>query len=197
MPVGVGTLKHESDSLGAQFEGRGRYADESISVMKALWTQQEPAFEGEHFSFSGIKFSPKGTIRADAIRADAIKTTLYTSGGTKARALAKTNKWATFPDLAKNFTLKGASNVLVFYQVTMAGGDSHLVTRLVVDNAVQRHGRSITGNTTYWSNSNIWIGGLSKGSHTIKVQYRTPKGGTNSPATNWQNRVLKVLVFGA
>ena len=134
----------------------------------------------------------KGTIRADAI-----KTTLYTSGGTAARALAKTNQWNNFPDLARNFTLKGASNVLVFYQVTMPGGDSHLVTRLVVDNAVQRHGRSITGNTTYWSNSNIWIGGLSKGSHTIKVQYRTPKGGTNSPAANWQNRVLKVLVFGA
>ena len=57
--VGVGTLKHESDSLGAQFEGRGHYADESISVMKALWTQENPTFEGDHFSFTGIKFSPK------------------------------------------------------------------------------------------------------------------------------------------
>ena len=59
--VGVGTLRHESDSLGAQFEGRGSYADESISVMNALWTQQDPTFEGDHFSFSGIKFSPKPT----------------------------------------------------------------------------------------------------------------------------------------
>ncbi len=57
--VGVGALQHESDCLGAQFKGRGHYADESISVMKALWTQQDPTFQGDHFSFSGVKFSPK------------------------------------------------------------------------------------------------------------------------------------------
>ena len=57
--VGVGALKSESDALGSTFETRGRYADESIKIMKELWTSEDPEFEGEFFSFSGVKFSPK------------------------------------------------------------------------------------------------------------------------------------------
>ena len=57
--AGVGALRHESDALGADYAHRGAYTDESISVMKALWTQQDPVFEGTFYSFSGVKFSPK------------------------------------------------------------------------------------------------------------------------------------------
>lgn len=139
-----------------------------------------------------VALDVNGTIKANAIR-----TRLFTNGGTATRALSKTNKWATFPDLSRTFSVSDQTNVLVFYQVTMPGGNSHLVTRLVVDNQVQIHSRAITGNTTYWSPSNVWIGTLAKGSHTITVQYRTPVGGTNTPAHDWQNRVLKILIFGS
>ena len=37
--VGVGALPQESDALSADYAHRGAYTDESISVMKALWTQ--------------------------------------------------------------------------------------------------------------------------------------------------------------
>jgi len=57
--VGVGALKTESDALGSTFETRGRYADESIKIMKELWSSEDPEFEGEFYSFSDVKFSPK------------------------------------------------------------------------------------------------------------------------------------------
>jgi probable F420-dependent oxidoreductase len=57
--VGVGALKAESDALGSGFTTRGAYANESISVMKALWTQEDPTFDGRFHRFSKVKFSPK------------------------------------------------------------------------------------------------------------------------------------------
>jgi probable F420-dependent oxidoreductase len=57
--VGVGALRHESDSLGSDYHTRGAYANESIAIMKELWTNDEPNFEGRFFSFSGVLFSPK------------------------------------------------------------------------------------------------------------------------------------------
>ena len=53
--VGVGALKHESDALGSDFSRRGAYGSESIAIMKALWTQEDPSFEGEFYSFSGVQ----------------------------------------------------------------------------------------------------------------------------------------------
>ena len=57
--VGVGAIQHESDSLGSNFHRSGAYADESIAIMKELWTQDDPSFSGEFYSFSGAPFSPK------------------------------------------------------------------------------------------------------------------------------------------
>ena len=57
--VGVGALQHESECLGSDYATRGAYSDESIAIMKELWTKDDPDFKGEFFSFSGIKFSPK------------------------------------------------------------------------------------------------------------------------------------------
>src|SRR2546430_12972961 len=38
---------------------RGRQADEMLRVFKALWTQDNPSFEGEFFRFKDIGFAPK------------------------------------------------------------------------------------------------------------------------------------------
>lgn len=57
--VGVGALRHESDSLGSDYHTRGAYANESLAIMKELWTNDEPSFEGRFFNFSGVLFSPK------------------------------------------------------------------------------------------------------------------------------------------
>src|SRR5499433_1137244 len=57
--VGVGWWREELEILGAPFHQRGRQADEALRVFKALWTEDNPSFEGEFFRFSDIGFAPK------------------------------------------------------------------------------------------------------------------------------------------
>src|SRR5882672_11047991 len=57
--VGVGGWKEELTILGAPFHQRGKQADEALQVFKALWTQDNPKFEGEFFRFSDVGFAPK------------------------------------------------------------------------------------------------------------------------------------------
>jgi len=57
--VGVGWWKEELEILGAPFHQRGRQADEALRVFKALWTQDNPAFDGEFFRFRDVGFAPK------------------------------------------------------------------------------------------------------------------------------------------
>jgi len=57
--VGVGITLDEYDALGVSFSQRGQIANECLAAMKALWTQELPEFNGEHYAFSGQLFSPK------------------------------------------------------------------------------------------------------------------------------------------
>src|SRR5687768_138109 len=57
--VGVGWWKEELEILGAPFHARGRHADEAIRAFKALWTQDNPAFDGEFVRFRDLGFAPK------------------------------------------------------------------------------------------------------------------------------------------
>lgn len=57
--VGVGWWKEELTILGAPFEKRGQHGDEAIKVLKALWTEDTPSFEGEFFKFRDLGFAPK------------------------------------------------------------------------------------------------------------------------------------------
>jgi probable F420-dependent oxidoreductase len=55
----VGWLAEEFDALGVPFNERGVRSDESLTIMRALWTEPEPAFEGRFFRFSRIRAEPK------------------------------------------------------------------------------------------------------------------------------------------
>lgn len=57
--VGVGMLEAENRALGSDFSTRGAYADESIEIMRELWTADDPEYSGRFFDFGGFKFSPK------------------------------------------------------------------------------------------------------------------------------------------
>jgi probable F420-dependent oxidoreductase len=57
--VGVGWWQEELEILGAPFHARGRQGDEAIQAFKALWTMDNPAFEGEFFRFRDLGFAPK------------------------------------------------------------------------------------------------------------------------------------------
>ena len=56
--LGVGYVKGEFDALGIPFEERGPRATEHIEVLRTLWTQEQPSFEGRFTNFSGIQSRP-------------------------------------------------------------------------------------------------------------------------------------------
>lgn len=56
--VGVGSLPDENAALGVPYERRGVYSNESIQVMRALWTGEPASYAGEFFDFSGVISSP-------------------------------------------------------------------------------------------------------------------------------------------
>lgn len=57
--VGAGWIPEEYATLGIEFSERGRVLDEHLTSLRALWEQDEPRFEGEHFQFDNIGFEPK------------------------------------------------------------------------------------------------------------------------------------------
>jgi probable F420-dependent oxidoreductase len=57
--VGVAQTPDEFANLGVSYATRGAVTDEAIDAIRALWEQDVPAYHGEHFQFSGLRFSPK------------------------------------------------------------------------------------------------------------------------------------------
>ncbi len=57
--VGVATTEDEYVNLGVDFKTRGKRANEILSALQALWTQEIPEYSGEFYRYSGLKFSPK------------------------------------------------------------------------------------------------------------------------------------------
>jgi probable F420-dependent oxidoreductase len=56
--LGVGSLKEEFDLLGAPFEDRGARGDDALRALRAALSSNEPAYEGEFYSFSGLTVDP-------------------------------------------------------------------------------------------------------------------------------------------
>ncbi len=63
--VGVGWMREEMAALGSPppFEARGAASNEYIRAFRALWTESNPSFSGEHVNFSNIMFEPKPVQR--------------------------------------------------------------------------------------------------------------------------------------
>jgi probable F420-dependent oxidoreductase len=57
--LGAGYLQAEFDALGASFQDRGERTSEAIEVVRSLWTQPSPVFDGRWWSFSGIQAMPR------------------------------------------------------------------------------------------------------------------------------------------
>lgn len=56
--LGVGSLKQEFDLLGAPFDDRGARADDALRALRAALTTNEPSYQGEFYSFSGLTVDP-------------------------------------------------------------------------------------------------------------------------------------------
>ncbi|MGH3441598.1 MAG: LLM class F420-dependent oxidoreductase [Nitriliruptorales bacterium] len=57
--VGAGWLREEFEALGADFDRRGPATDEYVGILRHLWDGRREPFEGEHYSFGSIGFSPR------------------------------------------------------------------------------------------------------------------------------------------
>jgi probable F420-dependent oxidoreductase len=57
--VGVGAIDNEMEAMGTAFKERGAFTDEAIAVMRTLWSEEDPRFDGKYSRFAGMKFSPK------------------------------------------------------------------------------------------------------------------------------------------
>lgn len=57
--VGVGWLKEEFDAVAAPWPQRGSRTDEYLSLIRRLWTDELPAFDGEFYSLPPCRFQPK------------------------------------------------------------------------------------------------------------------------------------------
>ena len=57
--VGVGSMAEEFEALGVPMRQRGFLTDESIAVMKELWTSPQPSYHSRRWNFSDVRFSPK------------------------------------------------------------------------------------------------------------------------------------------
>jgi probable F420-dependent oxidoreductase len=57
--VGAGWLEEEFEMVGLDFHTRGARMDECIGVLRALWTEEEPEFHGEHYDLGPAAFAPK------------------------------------------------------------------------------------------------------------------------------------------
>ena len=59
--VGVGYLGPEFEALGIPMENRARRTEEYIEAMRAIWSMDEPAYDGEFVSFSDVQARPRPT----------------------------------------------------------------------------------------------------------------------------------------
>ena len=56
--LGVGYVEGEFEALGIPYAERGPRTTEHIEVLRTLWTQERPSFEGRFTRFSGIQSRP-------------------------------------------------------------------------------------------------------------------------------------------
>ena len=116
-------------------------------------------------------------------------------------SLGSSNRWA-LTDVTYSFTLSKLSHVIVMYQYSGFGGNSHVVMRLSIDSVVQKHTVSLTGNTAYAGNFGLWQGSLNNGAHKVTLDYRSLVKTDNTVSSElewvrwnkWMNRAMTVII---
>jgi probable F420-dependent oxidoreductase len=57
--IGVGAMTPEFEALGIPLNQRGSLTNESIDVMRELWSNEDPSYNSERWDFQDLKFAPK------------------------------------------------------------------------------------------------------------------------------------------
>ena len=57
--VGVGWMAEEAEVLGMPWTQRGKRSDEYLALLQALFTEEQPTFDGEFYQLPAVGFEPK------------------------------------------------------------------------------------------------------------------------------------------
>lgn len=57
--VGVGAMTPEFDALGIPMSQRGSLTNESMDIMRELWSNEDPRYSSARWQFEDLKFAPK------------------------------------------------------------------------------------------------------------------------------------------
>jgi probable F420-dependent oxidoreductase len=57
--VGVGYLEPEFRALGVELKDHGPRSDDYLAVMRSIWSDERPGFEGRFFRFDGVNAFPR------------------------------------------------------------------------------------------------------------------------------------------
>ena len=57
--VGLGWLPEEFEWCGTEFETRGKRMNESLEILRLIWSGKMVDYQGEHYQFGKIQMSPK------------------------------------------------------------------------------------------------------------------------------------------
>ena len=93
LSVGAGYLKSEFAALGVDHAARNEIFDESIDVLRAVWTGDDVHHEGKHFSARGVTAHPR-PAQCPPIWIGG------NSSGARQRAAQRGDGWAPFPTSA-------------------------------------------------------------------------------------------------
>ena len=56
---GAGWMEEQFEALDAPFSNRGQRMDEYLQVIRALWTERTPTFDGHYYHLNDIGFAPR------------------------------------------------------------------------------------------------------------------------------------------
>ena len=106
---------------------------------------------------------------------------------------SSTNSWLK-TDLQYSLVLSKLSHVIIMYQYSGYGphNNYHVVTRININSAIQKHTVCHSGYTHYYGNFGLWQGSLNLGTNTILVEYRN-RHAANSEPYYWQTRALTIV----
>ena len=57
--IGVGAMTPEFEALGIPLSQRGSLTNESMDIMRELWSKEDPQYSSHRWQFEDLKFSPK------------------------------------------------------------------------------------------------------------------------------------------
>ena len=93
-----------------------------------------------------------------------------------------TNSWTNI-DVQYSLVLPKLSHIIIMYQFSGYNpySEYHIVTRIKINNAIEKYIVFHSGYTYYYGNFGLWQGSLNSGTHTIMVVYRNQCAAKNEP----------------